>query len=89
MEPFWSYLSYPGPMPNIQVKDVPEETWQTLRDRAAASGRSLQEYLRRKLIEDASTPTLDEVLDRAGRHTGGSLSPADAVDELRSARAGR
>ncbi|WP_425484786.1 FitA-like ribbon-helix-helix domain-containing protein [Flexivirga oryzae] len=76
-------------MPNIQVKNVPEETWLTLRRRASESGRSLQEYLRRRLIEDASTPTMDEVLDRIGSHSGGELGPDDAVAELRASRAGR
>jgi hypothetical protein len=34
--------------------------------RAATAHQSLQEYLRSRLIEEASSPTLDEVLDRAG-----------------------
>jgi hypothetical protein len=54
-------------MPSIQIKDVPEETHAVLSRRAATAQESLQEYLRSQLIEAASSPTLDEVLDRADR----------------------
>lgn len=76
-------------MPNIQIKDVPPETHAVLRARAAAAHQSLQEYLRSKLIAEASQPTLEEVLARAEARTGGSLSLADAVSTLRSDRARR
>jgi antitoxin FitA len=65
-------------MPSIQIKDVPAETHAVLRRRAATAGQSLQEYLRGRLIEDASAPTLDEVLDRAAGRAGGSV-PFDAA----------
>lgn len=74
-------------MPNIQIKDVPEDTHAVLRQRAKAAHQSLQEYLRSKLIAEASRPTMDEVLKRAGERAGGSLPMEDAVDILRSDRA--
>lgn len=76
-------------MPNIQIKDVPEETHAVLRQRAAAARQSLQEYLRARLIREAQQPTLDEVLERAGGRTGGALPLADAVSALRLERARR
>jgi plasmid stability protein len=76
-------------MPSIQIKDVPEETHAVLRRRAAAAHKSLQEYLRSRLIEEASAPTLDEVLDRAGGRAGGSVPFSAAVDALREDRARR
>jgi plasmid stability protein len=76
-------------MPSIQIKDVPEETHAMLRRRAAAAHKSLQEYLRSRLIEEASAPTLDEVLDRAGGRAGGSVAFSAAVDALREDRARR
>lgn len=76
-------------MPNIQIKDVPEETHAVLRHRAIAAHQSLQEYLRARLIREAAQPTIDEVLERAGGRAGGRLSIADAVSVLRSERAGR
>lgn len=73
-------------MPSIQIKDVPEETHAVLRRRAAAAHQSLQEYLRSRLIEEAGSPTLDEVLARAGGRAGGSLPFAAAVDAVRDDR---
>lgn len=82
----WRYCS---PMPSIQVKDVPEEVHAALRRRAANAGMSLQEYLLARLTHDATTPTLDEVLDRAGGRAGGRFSAADAVAAVRSERGTR
>ena len=76
-------------MPNIQIKDVPEETHAVLRARAAAAHQSLQEYLRARLIREAQHPTVDEVLERAGGRAGGKLPLADAVSALRFERARR
>ena len=53
-------------MPSIQIKNVPDDVHLVYRRRAAAAGKSLQEYLLAELIENTSRPTLDEVLDRAG-----------------------
>jgi hypothetical protein len=78
-----------GAMPSIQIKDVPEDTHAVLRRRAAAARQSLQEYLRGRLIEEASTPTLDEVLDRAGGRAGGSVPFSVAAETLREDRARR
>jgi hypothetical protein len=79
-------------VPSIQIKDVPAPVHATLRRRAAAAGQSLQEYLLGRLIEDADTPTLDEVLDRAGSHSGGHFSSEQTVQligEEREKRANR
>ncbi|MGH9111492.1 MAG: FitA-like ribbon-helix-helix domain-containing protein [Acidimicrobiales bacterium] len=73
-------------MPSIQVKDVPADVHATLRRRAAAAGQSLQEYLLAQLIEDAATPTLDEVLDRAGGRAGGRARFTDAAKAVRADR---
>ncbi|MBA3266195.1 MAG: hypothetical protein H0T14_07470 [Nocardioidaceae bacterium] len=76
-------------MPSVQIKDVPEETHAVLRRRAAAARQSLQEYLLAKLVEEASRPTLDEVLDRAGGRSGGSVPLKAAARTLRAERARR
>jgi len=73
-------------MPSVQIKDVPDETHAILRRRAAEAHQSLQEYLRGRLIEEASRPTLDEVLDRAGGRAGGSLSFEDSAAAVREGR---
>ncbi|KHL18986.1 UNVERIFIED_CONTAM: hypothetical protein LK11_04490 [Mumia flava] len=76
-------------MPSVQIKDVPVETHAVLRRRAAIAHQSLQEYLLARLIEEASRPTLDEVLDRAGGRSGGRLPFDIAVSDLHDDRAGR
>jgi hypothetical protein len=73
-------------MPSIQVKDVPLEVHATLRRRAAAAGQSLQEYLLARLVEDASTPTIEEVLDRAEGRAGGHAGLQAAVEAVRAER---
>jgi plasmid stability protein len=75
-------------MPSVQIKDVPERTHAVLRQRAAAAHQSLQEYLLARLIEEAEQPTLEEVLDRAGGRSGGSVPLREAVTALRDDRAG-
>ncbi len=70
-----------GAMPSIQIKGVPVEVHEVLRRRARASHQSLQEFLLEQLIEQASRPTLDEVLDRVATRSGGS-APAEVVVDL-------
>lgn len=73
-------------MPSIQVKDVPDDVHATLRRRAALAGQSLQEYLRSRLVEEAHSPTLDEVLERAGERAGGRAGLRAAASAVRADR---
>ncbi len=76
-------------MPSVQVKDVPDDVHRTLRRRAANAGQSLQEYLLALLIEEAQTPTLEEVLDRAGGRAGGRAGLKVAAAATRADRDAR
>lgn len=49
---------------SITIRDVPESTGRELAARAAATGRSLQEYLRAHLIDLASRPEPEVVVAR-------------------------
>lgn len=49
-------------MPTIQIRDVPEDVHRVYRQRAAAAGMSLQEYLREELVRHASAQTPAEVV---------------------------
>jgi plasmid stability protein len=73
-------------MPNVLIRDVPEEVHSELVRRAAREGRSLQQYLTALLTRDAHTRTLDEVLDRVSNLQGGRLSLAEAVAALHEVR---
>jgi plasmid stability protein len=76
-------------VPSVQIKNVPPEVHRVLRRRAAEAGQSLQEYLLARLAEDAASPTLDEVLRRAGERTGGSVPLRDAARSVREDRDAR
>ena len=79
-------MALPWGMPSIQVKGVPEEVHATLRRRAAVAGQSLQEYLLARLIEDAQTPTVDELLVRTGGRAGGRAGFNAAARAVRADR---
>jgi antitoxin FitA len=76
-------------MTNVLVRDVPEEVHAVLARRAESRGQSLQQYLTGELRRLAERPSLDEVLDRAGRHRGGRVGLAQAAADLDEERAGR
>ncbi len=76
-------------MTSIQVKNVPSDVHHTLRQRAVGSGQSLQEYLLQLLCEQARTPTLDEVLERAAGRAGGNIGLEAAVAAVRADRDSR
>lgn len=73
-------------MTSVQIKGVPEETHSVLRQRAARAHQSLQEYLLGLLVRQASTPTVDEVLERAGNRSGGSVGFQKAIRDDRDRR---
>jgi plasmid stability protein len=73
-------------MTTIQIKNVPDSTHAMLRQRAAAAGQSLQEYMLTWIERATSRPTVDEVLARVEHRSGGSLSPADVVSQLHDER---
>ncbi|MFN8111489.1 MAG: hypothetical protein U0Y82_16870 [Thermoleophilia bacterium] len=52
-------------MPAITIRDVPPQVRDELAARAARSGRSLQQYVRRMLIEAVEQPSIDDALARA------------------------
>jgi hypothetical protein len=82
----WLQQRHNGAMPSVQIKDVPDEVHEVLRHRAALAHQSLQEYMRSWLIAETSKPTLDEVLERAGGRSGGSVTFKAAVATLRHDR---
>ncbi|MCX5042182.1 antitoxin [Aldersonia sp. NBC_00410] len=49
-------------MATIQVREIPEDAYEVIRERARAAGRSIQSYMRDLIVEFAATPTTDEVL---------------------------
>ncbi|HEY0496857.1 MAG TPA: antitoxin [Kutzneria sp.] len=49
-------------MATIQIRDIPEEVYETIRLRARAAGQSIQAYMRDQVIAMAAQPTKEEVV---------------------------
>ena len=66
---------------SITIRDVPDDTSAELASRAALSGRSLQEYLRSRLIELADRPDVEVWLSgvRARKAATGTSISADRI----------
>lgn len=69
----------------VQIRDIPDDSLDVIRARAAVEGMSLQAYLRRMVIEAAASPTVAEVLARSARRSAG-VSMADIVAATREGR---
>jgi antitoxin FitA len=76
-------------MPNLLVRDVPEEVHAALQRRAERRGQSLQQYLTSELKRLAEKPSIDEVLDRIERHRGGRVGLRQAAEDLAGERSRR
>lgn len=76
-------------MPNVLVRDLPEDVHADLQLRAEASGQSLQQYLATELTRLARTPTMTDVLARIGRRRGGRIGMAEALSDLNEVRRDR
>jgi plasmid stability protein len=69
----------------VTIRNVPDEVRNELAARAARSGRSLQEYLLAQLVEMASRPTVEEVIERAqarAKATNTRLRVEDIISDL-------
>jgi plasmid stability protein len=73
-------------MPNVLVRDLPDDVHAALQQRADARGQSLQQYLTSELRRLAERPSLEEVLDRVGRRQGGRIGLGQAVADLAETR---
>jgi plasmid stability protein len=82
----WHYKSMSV---QITIRDVPEKVRQELAARAAAQGRSMQEYLRMALERLASRPTADAWLKQVQRRKRASATKVTAEQILSSRDADR
>ena len=80
---------YSACMPNVQVRDVPDDVHAALVRRAEQAGQSLQQFLASQLAEIAATPSLSDILDRIEQRPKGALSSTDAIEALDAERARR
>ncbi len=47
-------------MATIQIREIPEETYEKIRHRARAAGQSIQAYMRDQVVNFAARPTTEE-----------------------------
>ena len=76
-------------MPNVQIRDVPDDVHEALVHRAKAAGQSLQQFLAGQLERIAETPTIDEMLDRIERRSTPAVPRNEMLDALDDERARR
>jgi antitoxin FitA len=69
-------------MPNVLVRDLPEEIHAALQRRAERRGQSLQQYLTFELTRLAERPTPEELFGRVSRRRGGRVGLERAVADL-------
>lgn len=72
----------------IQIRHVDKRVDRELEVRAARSGMSLSDYLRRELERLAATPSVEDVLERID--AGEAVEPSESIVEaVRTEREGR
>jgi plasmid stability protein len=76
-------------MPNVLVRDLPDDVHASLQRRAESAGQSLQQYLATELTRLALMPTMDDVLSRISRRSGGRVGIERAVADLDEERGER
>ena len=76
-------------MPNVLVRDIPDDVHAALQRRAQQAGQSLQQYLAAELKRLVERPPLDEVLDRISRRRGGRVGLGQASRDVADQRASR
>lgn len=74
-------------MPNVLVRDLPDDVHAELQRRALQQGQSLQQYLTDELTRLTARPPLAEVLARITGRNGGRVGFGPVVDDIGSERA--
>lgn len=74
-------------MTTLYVRDVPDEVTQTLKERAAAEGKSLSAYVAAELARIAARPTNAEIVARLrDRDRADGPNVTDIVEALHESR---
>jgi plasmid stability protein len=66
----------------IQIREIPEDAYEVIRDRARAAGRSIQSYMRELVVTLASEPTTDEMLAALDSARAGSDAPGATRESI-------
>lgn len=69
-------------MPNVLVRDLPEDVHAALQRKAARRHQSLQQYLTAELRRVAQRQCVSDVLDDVESRHGGRVGLREAVEDL-------
>jgi plasmid stability protein len=75
-------------MPNVLVRNLPDQIHTTLQQRAERRGQSLQQYLLSELTRLAERQPPDELFAKVSRRQGGRVGLKQAVADLAEERPG-
>ncbi|MGH3502420.1 MAG: FitA-like ribbon-helix-helix domain-containing protein [Nocardioidaceae bacterium] len=76
-------------MPNVLVRDLPEDVHTALQRKAERHHQSLQQYLAAELRNLATRRQISDVLDDVETRQGGRVGFRQATDDLVDERTGR
>lgn len=74
-------------MPNVLVRDVPDDVHAALQRKAEQRHQSLQQYLTAELRRVAERQQVNDVLDHVETHRGGRVGLRQAVEDIGGERA--
>lgn len=74
-------------MPNVLVRDLPDDVHAALQRKAAHRHQSLQQYLAAELRDLAERRSISEILDEVSTQHGGRVGLREAVADLDEDRA--
>lgn len=74
-------------MPNVLVRDLPDDVHAALQRKAEQRHQSLQQYLASELRRLAERQQLSDVLEQVEKHQGGRVGLHQAVEDLADERA--
>jgi hypothetical protein len=72
-------------MATIQIRDVPEDVYETIRRRARAGGQSIQAYMLARVIADARRRSKEEALTELDAVMADSASPGLTIEGILAA----
>lgn len=69
-------------MATIQIRELPEEAYETIRRRARAAGQSIQGYMRDQIVELASRRTKEEAWAAVEAAWAADDSPGSTLEQI-------
>lgn len=71
-------------MATIQIREIPEDSYEVIRKRARAEGRSIQSYMRDVVIDLAAHPTVREALTTLETALAAHETPGATRESIRA-----